>query len=107
HVKRSLDFPVDTTHPDSQWHAARLVNEALNEATAFPEGPVHLNIPLREPFYPEEGETFEYSQDVKIIEELPSAFGLPAEVWQTLTTELKQYRRVLVVAGQGKKDEAL
>ncbi|MBA9077874.1 2-succinyl-5-enolpyruvyl-6-hydroxy-3-cyclohexene-1-carboxylic-acid synthase [Rufibacter quisquiliarum] len=107
HVKRSLDFPVDTSHADSQWHANRLINEAFNEATAFPEGPVHLNIPLREPFYPEEGEVFAFSSDVKIIEELPSAFGLPAEVWQQLATELKTYKRVLVVAGQGRKDDAL
>ncbi|WP_370589978.1 2-succinyl-5-enolpyruvyl-6-hydroxy-3-cyclohexene-1-carboxylic-acid synthase [Rufibacter sp. LB8] len=107
HVKRSLDFPVDATHPDSQWHAARLVNEALNEAYAFPEGPVHLNIPLREPFYPEEGEVFAYASDVKIIAEMPSSFGFTTEVWLTLTAELKQYKRVLVVAGQGKKDEAL
>jgi 2-succinyl-5-enolpyruvyl-6-hydroxy-3-cyclohexene-1-carboxylate synthase len=107
HVKRSLDFPVDTNHSDSQWYAARLLNEALNEAVSFPQGPVHVNIPLREPFYPEEGEAFGYSSEVKIIEELPSAFGLPAQTWITLREEFQQYKRVLVVAGQGKQDEAL
>ncbi|MBC3538169.1 2-succinyl-5-enolpyruvyl-6-hydroxy-3-cyclohexene-1-carboxylic-acid synthase [Rufibacter sediminis] len=107
HVKRSFDFPVDTKHVDAQWYAARLLNEALNEAMAFPEGPVQVNIPLREPFYPEPGEEFAYSSNVKIIEELPSGFGLPAQSWETLNQELKQYKRVLVVAGQGKRDEAL
>ncbi|KAA3438606.1 2-succinyl-5-enolpyruvyl-6-hydroxy-3-cyclohexene-1-carboxylic-acid synthase [Rufibacter hautae] len=107
HVKRSFDFPVDTNHVDSQWYAARLLNEALNEAVAFPEGPVHVNIPLREPFYPEPDEEFAYSRDVKVIEEVPSGYGLPAQVWEQLKTELKQYRRVLVVAGQGRRDEAL
>ncbi|WP_210464482.1 2-succinyl-5-enolpyruvyl-6-hydroxy-3-cyclohexene-1-carboxylic-acid synthase [Rufibacter roseolus] len=107
HVKRSFDFPVDTKHVDSQWYAARLLNEALNEAVAFPEGSVHVNIPLREPFYPEPDEEFTYSADVKIIEELPSGYGLPAQAWEQLKTELKQYRKVLVVAGQGRRDEAL
>ncbi|WP_181308887.1 2-succinyl-5-enolpyruvyl-6-hydroxy-3-cyclohexene-1-carboxylic-acid synthase [Rufibacter sp. XAAS-G3-1] len=107
HVKRSLDFPVDTNHVDSQWYAARLLNEALNEVVAFPEGPVHVNIPLREPFYPQEGEEFAYSSDVKIMEEWPSGYGLPAQAWETLKEELPQYKRVLVVAGQGRRDEAL
>ncbi|RNI22507.1 2-succinyl-5-enolpyruvyl-6-hydroxy-3-cyclohexene-1-carboxylic-acid synthase [Rufibacter latericius] len=107
HVKRSYDFPVETNHPDAQWYAARLLNEALNEVRSFPEGPVQVNIPLREPFYPEPGEEFAYSSNVKVIEELPSAFGLSPEVRETLKKELRQYKRVLVVAGQGKREEEL
>ncbi|AMM51978.1 2-succinyl-5-enolpyruvyl-6-hydroxy-3-cyclohexene-1-carboxylate synthase [Rufibacter sp. DG15C] len=107
HVKRSLDFPVETSHADSQWHATRLINEALNETVAFPKGPVHINIPLREPFYPEEGETFAYGAYVKIIEEFPSSGQLSQDVVTTLQDELKGFKRILVVAGQGRKDQAL
>ncbi|ALJ00276.1 2-succinyl-5-enolpyruvyl-6-hydroxy-3-cyclohexene-1-carboxylic-acid synthase [Rufibacter tibetensis] len=107
HVKRSFDFPVDTEHSDAQWYASRLLNEALNEVMSFPEGPVQVNIPLREPFYPEPGEEFAYSSNVKIIEELPSGFGLPSNVWNNLKKELQQYKRVLVVAGQGRRNELL
>ncbi|QHL86075.1 2-succinyl-5-enolpyruvyl-6-hydroxy-3-cyclohexene-1-carboxylic-acid synthase [Nibribacter ruber] len=107
HVKRSLDFPVETHHADSQWHATRLINEALNETVAFPEGPVHINIPLREPFYPEEGESFTYSSDVKIIEELPSSAQMSQDTLAALQAELKNFNRILVVAGQGRKDQAL
>ncbi|RNI28080.1 2-succinyl-5-enolpyruvyl-6-hydroxy-3-cyclohexene-1-carboxylic-acid synthase [Rufibacter immobilis] len=107
HVKRSIDFPVETNHSDAQWYGVRLLNEALNEAVAFPEGPVHVNIPLREPFYPEPEEEFAYSKNVKIIEELPSGYGLPEQTWAALKKELQQYRRVVVVAGQGARDEAL
>ncbi|MFC6999274.1 2-succinyl-5-enolpyruvyl-6-hydroxy-3-cyclohexene-1-carboxylic-acid synthase [Rufibacter roseus] len=103
HVKSSLDFPVDTTHPDAQWHANRLVNEALNEALAFPQGPVHLNIPLREPFYPEPDEEIKFNDKVRVIEEMPSAYGLPEEAWQNLRAELSKFSRILVVAGQGQK----
>ncbi|WP_207431218.1 2-succinyl-5-enolpyruvyl-6-hydroxy-3-cyclohexene-1-carboxylic-acid synthase [Sabulibacter ruber] len=107
HVKRSYDFPVETKHDDAQWYATRLLNEALNEVMSFPQGPVQVNIPLREPFYPEEGEEFAFSSNVKIIEELPSGYGLTNNAWKQLKNELKQYRKVLVVAGQGKRDEAL
>ncbi|GGK71295.1 2-succinyl-5-enolpyruvyl-6-hydroxy-3-cyclohexene-1-carboxylic-acid synthase [Rufibacter glacialis] len=107
HVKRSLDFPVGSTHTDDLWFAGRLINEGLNEVAAYPPGPVHINIPLREPFYPEPGEEFAFSQDVKVIAELPSSFGLAPEAWEHLKKEMQRYQRVLVVAGQNKKDEAL
>jgi 2-succinyl-5-enolpyruvyl-6-hydroxy-3-cyclohexene-1-carboxylate synthase len=107
HVKRSLDFPVDTSHADAKWYASRMINEALNEATSFPEGPVHVNVPLREPFYPEPGEEFAYNPDVKIIEEISSGYGFPDHFWDALRQEISKYKRVLVVPGQGRKDQAL
>ena len=30
HVKQSFQLPVDTRHPDAQWHAERQVSEAIN-----------------------------------------------------------------------------
>ncbi|GAB3818211.1 hypothetical protein GCM10028895_15180 [Pontibacter rugosus] len=50
HIKQSYTFPVDFSHPDATWHSERLVSEALNETVSFPAGPVHINVPLREPF---------------------------------------------------------
>ena len=66
HAKGAFEFPVETAHPDAKWYSARIVNEAINLAQAAPAGPVQVNVPLREPFYPKAGEVIGYEKDVKI-----------------------------------------
>jgi 2-succinyl-5-enolpyruvyl-6-hydroxy-3-cyclohexene-1-carboxylate synthase len=107
HIKRSFDFPVALEHPDAVWHTERMVSEALNEAMAFPAGPVHINVPLREPFYPADGEDLLYDQQVKVIEEDQNAFELGSMEALKLEQEMFHFKRVLLVAGQGKHDARL
>ena len=52
HVKNSYSIPVDLTNEAAQVHASRIMNEAINTSMEFPQGPVHINVPFREPFYP-------------------------------------------------------
>lgn len=52
HVKAAFDLPASPTHYDEVWHAQRLFNQALQTCVQTKAGPVHLNIPFREPFYP-------------------------------------------------------
>ncbi|MDQ2771397.1 MAG: 2-succinyl-5-enolpyruvyl-6-hydroxy-3-cyclohexene-1-carboxylic-acid synthase [Bacteroidota bacterium] len=100
HAKGAFEFPVDTSHPDAKWHSARLVNEAINLAQAAPFGPVQVNVPLREPFYPKAGEAIGYDEDVKIIRENGSSPMIPSDELGDLWRELMVASRVLVVAGQ-------
>jgi 2-succinyl-5-enolpyruvyl-6-hydroxy-3-cyclohexene-1-carboxylate synthase len=99
HVKGSFNLPVDTAHPDAQWHINRIVNEALLLASSFPQGPVHLNVPLREPLYPKEGETVFY-EEVRIVEEKPVLQGLNDEDWTALKAEWQQHEKKLIIGGQ-------
>ncbi|MFC5270414.1 2-succinyl-5-enolpyruvyl-6-hydroxy-3-cyclohexene-1-carboxylic-acid synthase [Adhaeribacter terreus] len=107
HIKQSFNFPADLTHPDAIWHAHRLVSEAINLAHAFPAGPVHINIPLREPFYPKPDEVFGYTKNLKIIQETENAFKLSDLQAEVLKAELQQFSRILVVAGQQMPDAKL
>lgn len=107
HIKQRYTFPVDFSHPDALWHSERMVSEALNKAVSFPAGPVHINVPLREPFYPAPGEEVNFNDDIKIIEEEQNSFGLSQGKAQQLQQELQQYNRILVVAGQDKFDQQL
>lgn len=100
HVKKSFSFPVDFSHPDAQWHAERIVSAAINEAQAFPPGPVHVNVPLREPFYPEAGEEVTFDENVKIIFETASDFLLAPSAVPALHKDLASFPKILVVAGQ-------
>ncbi len=54
HVRGSYELPVELEHPDAVWHALRVVREAIALARGPLPGPVHVNVPLREPLYPVE-----------------------------------------------------
>jgi 2-succinyl-5-enolpyruvyl-6-hydroxy-3-cyclohexene-1-carboxylate synthase len=106
HAKGEFEFPVDTSHADAKWHAARIVNEAINLAQAAPAGPVQVNVPLREPFYPKAGEGITY-EEVKIVREhAANATLTPAEILD-LRQQLRVDGRIVVVAGQQSREPGL
>lgn len=106
HVKASWSLGADYTHPDAQWHIQRVVNEAVNLANAFPKGPVHINVPLREPFYPTADETIRFEPQ-RIIERFATETQLPKSVWFELLERFQQYDKILIAGGQDKPNEAL
>ena len=100
HVKKSFEIPVDRSHPDAAWHALRIVNEAINLAQTLPYGPVHINVPIREPFYPKSGEDYLPDSSPKIIEVLPSKTTLEKAVWNNLLDIWESHEKILIVSGQ-------
>jgi len=67
HVKKFYQLPQDYDHEDNVWYINRSINEAINLSQQYPKGPVHVNIPLREPLYPTQGETIQFSPNVRRI----------------------------------------
>ncbi len=106
HVKASYNYPVDGNHPDAFWHANRTSNEALIASMSFPQGPVHINIPLREPFYPSTDEQIEF-QDTRIIEHNKGDLELSPEIFEALKLEWNQYENKAIVIGQCEADDEL
>ena len=98
-VKRSYDLPADYTHPDARWSIERSVNEAVTLSQLAPAGPVHLNVPLREPFYPAAGETFQ-AERARTIETLSAHPTLAPDTWHRLLNEWDQSERILIAVGQ-------
>ena len=101
HVLKSYQLPQDYDHADSKWSIQRIINEAVNHTQGDIQGPVHVNVPLREPLYPPPGEKITFSNDIQITERIATKVMIPPKVLQQLSTQLDQYKKVLVVGGQG------
>lgn len=94
-VKKSIQLPQEPLDADRIWYGERIISETLNMATLAPQGPVHINVPLREPLY----EKQEHTYPVKEI--------CIAEVEKTLSeqalTELaaiwEKHKKVMILTG--------
>jgi 2-succinyl-5-enolpyruvyl-6-hydroxy-3-cyclohexene-1-carboxylate synthase len=100
HVKASFSLPVDHAHPDSKWHIERIISEAINLTQSKPFGPVHINIPFREPFYPTEEKPVKYDTGVKIIAQTKTSRTFAENDLQDLIKSFHSYDKKLIIAGQ-------
>ncbi|MBF0100433.1 MAG: 2-succinyl-5-enolpyruvyl-6-hydroxy-3-cyclohexene-1-carboxylic-acid synthase [Desulfobacterales bacterium] len=107
HVKASYTLPVDLSHQDALWHAFRVISDAIITCTIYPKGPVHINVPFREPFYPKADELVELSHEVKWIDVEDSHPTLSELQWQSLLTYIEQSKHILILGGQERRDPHL
>jgi 2-succinyl-5-enolpyruvyl-6-hydroxy-3-cyclohexene-1-carboxylate synthase len=107
HVKKSFTFPSDYTHQDARWMINRTANEAAILTESKPFGPVHINVPVREPFYPSEGERISVSQEVRVVRKTESEATLSVETWHDLLNAWDDFDRILIAGGQHRNSERL
>jgi 2-succinyl-5-enolpyruvyl-6-hydroxy-3-cyclohexene-1-carboxylate synthase len=107
HVKQSFEIGADYSHPDAVWYIERTVNHAVNLANTEPRGPVHINIPLREPFYPAENEEITFDNSSRIVELLQTERNLDTKTWAELFIRFQDYGKVLIAGGQQELDAEL
>lgn len=107
HIKASYQLPADYTHPDAVSFINRVVNEAINLTQTYPFGPVHINVPIREPFYPEADETMTFDEQPRVIEEIKNEAILSRPSYMNLANEWLAFPRKMIVVGQHSPDLAL
>ena len=104
YIKQSYEMPTETAIDSDLWFFNRSVNEALNSATQEPKGPVHLNIPLREPLYtplPEPG------SDLQFIRTSNPILGVAAGEFAQLQGRWNRSDKKLVILGADVRNEGM
>lgn len=100
HVKFFAEIPQEFLHPDDLWFVNRIINRSMNLLNYNCLGPIHLNVPIREPFYPRSGESYEFKPEQrKILVTKPEKI-LSAEAWRELLEEMDSCDRILIAGGQ-------
>jgi len=109
HSRGNFELPVDTRHSDAEWYLERILSEATNQTRSPISGPVHINIPLREPLYlsPEAFEKVDKQYAPKIIRCLETSTHLNDNVWLELQKTWKASKTILIVVGMKKVDAGL
>jgi 2-succinyl-5-enolpyruvyl-6-hydroxy-3-cyclohexene-1-carboxylate synthase len=102
HVKKSFQFPDSFSNEDQIWHAGRIINEAINISRQNPAGPVHINIPLREPFYPTEDDKYVFPIHPREFTTVTSQSQLSEESLKHIKNRLNEVNRLVIVPGQQK-----
>ncbi len=102
HVKQSFDLPVDLDHPDAQWEYKRKLQEAVSIANSYPKGPVHINIPLREPFYPEENQELKFSEFNRFQ---PSSIASVSTFSEEFLESWSSKEKILALVGQNQLED--
>lgn len=99
HVKKSFQCPVDIENTDSAWYLERIISDAINLAEDGAKGPVHINIPFREPFYPKPKSKANYDS-AKTISKSFTSKQLSTADWAHLVDEWNKFDKRLIVVGQ-------
>lgn len=107
HVKKSYTLQADLSHGDAIWHVHRTAADACHLALEYPQGPVHINTPFREPFYPEKDDEFYYDSDLPVAIATRQAATTDGEDWDNLLGSLAEFPRKLIVGGQSAADPQL
>ncbi len=102
--KASFVFPTNPEHTNELWHGNRIINEAMLKAVSYPIGPVHINVPFREPFYPEANTELNFDVPTKVVKELKIRGTLTLREWNTLGKTITKSPKILLIAGMLEPD---
>ena len=104
YIKASFDLPVETLVDADLDFCNRQVSQAIDIAVSYPQGPVQINVPLREPIYTALPDSH---SNPKIIKTLSAKQVLDNESLKILQQNWLKHKRKLVVFGVFPKNDCL
>ena len=105
YIKASFEFPTEPSNEEEFWHCRRISSEAI-ERVLYPEfGPVHINIPFREPLY----NVAEYPEEriLNTFSTIQTQLELSINESENLIQQWQNARKILIVTGLMHTDEQL
>ncbi|UXX78937.1 2-succinyl-5-enolpyruvyl-6-hydroxy-3-cyclohexene-1-carboxylic-acid synthase [Reichenbachiella carrageenanivorans] len=103
HVKAAYVFPSLENNESARQAGHTMINEAINTSLSEDKGPVHINIPFREPFYPETGTLYGSQESLPVI---PPTSNQSLN-WKEGIDSICHYTKILIVVGQSAKSEEI
>ncbi len=103
HCRGSYELPVEFSHPDARWFAMRILSQAIDRCQAPTPGPVHINVPLREPLY----SPVDAQPIPKIIQTLAQQPQLAEAAWDDLVRMWRTVQCKLIIGGMHPINQAL
>ena len=104
YIKASFDLPVETLVDADLNFCDRQVSQAIDTAVTYPQGPVQINVPFREPIYTALPDSH---SNPKIIKTLSAKQVLDNESLKILQQNWLKHKRKLVVFGVFPKNDCL
>jgi len=104
YIKASFDLPVDSTLDVDLQFSDRQVSQAIDMAISYPQGPVQINVPLREPIY---SILPENHSNPKIIKTIAAKVFPTKESMENLQQSWSNFEKKMVVFGVYSKNEEL
>ncbi|WP_340113002.1 2-succinyl-5-enolpyruvyl-6-hydroxy-3-cyclohexene-1-carboxylic-acid synthase [Maribellus mangrovi] len=95
YIKASYSLPLESAHTEDIWMAHRTINEAFHKTLSVNPGPVHINVPLREPLYEELPEA---SKNLQIIQK--EVAGKSVSTSGAFHTHWEKANSIMIVCGQ-------
>ncbi|MFT3738827.1 MAG: 2-succinyl-5-enolpyruvyl-6-hydroxy-3-cyclohexene-1-carboxylic-acid synthase [Breznakibacter sp.] len=95
-IRYSCDLPAELHTPDDEWYASRQVAEAFVACRRGLPGPVHINVPLREPLY---GRTVHQGKKSISIKHYSGETRLSENTLHELSERWNSTDRILILCG--------
>ncbi len=95
HVKYEVELPQLPLDEDAIRYSQQLMMEAINLAMTYPQAPVHINVPLKEPLYVQTEAVF----PILSIQLWKTTVLLPQETLNNLSEQWNATQKIMILVG--------